>query len=920
MFPFTLVKLEITCFLANRAPPKNHLGDMNVLIQVDHLEVAKRFFPGRYNLHCKVETDEGTLTKSSIAEFNEEGHLIDRSSNELKFEYEFQDRHSEATISLIMNDVQNTHNIIEVGKAFVPMKFQSNASTSKKIAYLISKLYNLAIAQHIGTIIIEVTNKFSVEATHTNNVHWIDLQSTTEHLFLLKAETLQNSSNIASPQQENDTYPEIPLVLLEQESIMNLPAFPCQNGIVTCIFHSFATFEPDANYQHVICFDAQVVNEQVSEFPFAHWNIPSNSRKTLYPTSILASSSHLSSKLNQKVIGLHLFKDNIKTPIFSAYENLQDLIPFHYYHRGWLGDYDKATSPSDPLMQATNHVISSVHYIPPASDFSLHSGLELALMRLNVSTEEAHRQVMIATQLLSSNNDVRNTSKGPFEPPFLRRSNQTNAENCKLALIQPQHGNDTSKNKAYFFFSNNGNNENLLPSTNGAPVLVFHTCSIDPTSNKPWWENHDHSWASIEINQSVYSILVDEQSRSGVQWIVNWHNQDKRRDCSAELILRWKSKEMLFLNNMKNEDYQQLRLLNTLQEPVNENNEELQLIIQEPNNEQEEFLFHVSHETESPPVKLQQFPNHYEVQYFEAIDKLGDNIHQLREENARLQQDNGFLQGQLVQLVTLQSDFHTNSETRKELESLSKIDLIHKILSLQVAVESETKQKEKYQEKVLRLQNELLSRNDLEKEFITLQEAHKEQQELVQVLQRKVEKYYQCYKTNLQQEEIIHKLETLLADSQTHQVKHESSQDKENTSLTEQQDRLENQAEPIDWDIPEHILEQRIGRLEAITTHTHANQASLAMMLEQNKSRELQLQEMVARNETEMNKLQHENRKLKASIITLAKNVIPPSRQTTSDTSTHDPNNHQPVLNEPQTSQTGTGNQSNRQRRILTTF
>ena len=888
---------------------------MNVLIQVDHLEIAKRFIPGRYNLHCKVETAEGTLTKSSIPEFNEEGHLTDTSSNELKFEYEFQDRHSETTISLILNDLHNTPNKTEVGKAFVPMKFQCNTSTLKKITYLTSRLNNLAIAQHIGTVIIEVTNKFSVETTHSNNVHWIDLQSTPEHLFLLKAETQQNSANIASPQEEDNAYPEIPLVLLEQESVMNAPAFPCQNSIVTCIFHSFATFEPDADYQHVFCFDAQVVNEQASEFPFAHWNILSNSRKTLYPTSILASSSHLSSKLNQNVIGLHLFKDNIKTPIFSAYENLQDLIPFHYYHRGWLGDYDKATSPFDPLMQATNHIITSVHYIPPASDFSLHSGLELALMRLNVSTEEAHRQVMLAAQLLSSNNDARNTSEGPFEPPFLRRSNQTNAENCKLALIQPQHGSDTSKNKAYFFFSNNGNNDNLLDSTDDAPILVFHTCSIDPTSNKPWWENHDHSWASIEINQSVYSILADEQSKYGVRWIVNWNNQDKRGDCSAELILRWKSKEIPFLNNMKYEDYKKLRLLNTLQEHVNYNNEELQLTIEEPNEEQEEFSFYVSPETKSTPVKLQQVPNHYEMQYFEAIDKLGDNIRQLREENARLQQDNGFLQGQLVQLATLQSNFHTNSETRKELEAFSKIDLIHKVLSLQLAVESETKQKEKYQEKVLRLQNELLSRNDLEKEFVTLQEAHKEQQELVQVLQRKVEKYHQCYKTNLQQEEIIDKLETLLADLQS-QVKN----DKENTSLTEQQDRLEDQTEAFDWDIPEHILEQRIGRLEAITTHTHANQASLAVMLEQNKSRELQLQEMLARNETEMSKIQHENRKLKASIIALAKNVIPPSRQPPSHSSAQNPNNHQPILNEPQTSQTGTVDQSNRQRRILTTF
>ena len=193
-----------------------------------------------------------------------------------------------------------------------------------------------------------------------------------------------------------------------------------------------------------------------------------------------------------------------------------------------------------------------------------------------------------------------------------------------------------------------------------------------------------------------------------------------------------------------------------------------------------------------------------------------------------------------------------------ELQAFSKSDLIHKILKLQEVLQAEIGQKEIYQQKVLAVQNELLSANNSESELLSLREAHRSQQALVKDLQRKVDKYYQCFETSVQQEKVIKQLEAIIAQQEMEKEKAIKLAD-----LEERQAEGYRQYDEANERVPEIV--ERVNRLEFMTNKAQLNQASIAAILQQGTAREHHLRENLRAMHEAMAQLQAENDKLRNS-------------------------------------------------------
>lgn len=128
---------------------------------------------------------------------------------------------------------------------------------------------------------------------------------------------------------------------------------------------------------------------------------------------------------------------------------------------------------------------------------------------------------------------------------------------------------------------------------------------------------------------------------------------------------------------------------------------------------------------------------------------------ELRRENQSLRREN-------EQLKTLTHKMDGRASVQS-LKSLPKDDLIRRVRELEEELIAESENARSYQDKVQHLQNVLIKQNEIEVQYIKLQEAHTAQQNLVQQLQSKIRKYKQCSQLCQQQEGVVTQLESLLA-------------------------------------------------------------------------------------------------------------------------------------------------------------
>lgn len=156
--------------------------------------------------------------------------------------------------------------------------------------------------------------------------------------------------------------------------------------------------------------------------------------------------------------------------------------------------------------------------------------------------------------------------------------------------------------------------------------------------------------------------------------------------------------------------------------------------------------------------------------YRTAMRKMAEDIITLRSQVVGLESNNSQLRSDL----SLHQDLGRNLLDDTDIDVMTKAEITDRIASLKFKLASETSRAASQRDKIQQLQNDLIRKNDHEKELLRLQRAHQEQQEALQSHQRHVAKLQGLEATVKQQEKVIEKMEKVLDSKLTEKNKRNS--------------------------------------------------------------------------------------------------------------------------------------------------
>jgi len=145
--------------------------------------------------------------------------------------------------------------------------------------------------------------------------------------------------------------------------------------------------------------------------------------------------------------------------------------------------------------------------------------------------------------------------------------------------------------------------------------------------------------------------------------------------------------------------------------------------------------------------------------YRTAMRKMATDLLHVREDCKRLEDANSRLRRELGQ----HDEISRLMVSSKDLDNVTHSELVQKFVLLKKKLADESSKKQELHSRLQRLQNDLIKKNEMEKEFLKLQEAHEGQQALLQKLQGKLQKAKTIQDTCKKQEKVIVQLEQLLA-------------------------------------------------------------------------------------------------------------------------------------------------------------
>uniref|UniRef100_A0A9J8CQ74 Coiled-coil domain containing 33 n=1 Tax=Cyprinus carpio carpio TaxID=630221 RepID=A0A9J8CQ74_CYPCA len=143
--------------------------------------------------------------------------------------------------------------------------------------------------------------------------------------------------------------------------------------------------------------------------------------------------------------------------------------------------------------------------------------------------------------------------------------------------------------------------------------------------------------------------------------------------------------------------------------------------------------------------------------YRMAMHKMADDILSLRSQVSTLESENS----QLRRDLSLKQDLTLLDDT--DIDVMTKTEIADRIASLKFKLSSESSKAVAQKDRIQQLQNELIRKNDIEKEFVQLQRAHQQQQAVLKKYQARSGKISALEDTVRQQEkQVIEKMEKIL--------------------------------------------------------------------------------------------------------------------------------------------------------------
>ncbi|XP_067292821.1 coiled-coil domain-containing protein 33 isoform X2 [Pseudorasbora parva] len=159
--------------------------------------------------------------------------------------------------------------------------------------------------------------------------------------------------------------------------------------------------------------------------------------------------------------------------------------------------------------------------------------------------------------------------------------------------------------------------------------------------------------------------------------------------------------------------------------------------------------------------------------YRAAMHKMADDIINLRSQVSKLESEKGLLRHDL----SLHQDLGHTLLDDTDVDIMTKTEIADRIASLKFKLSSESSKATAQKDRIQQLQNELIRKNDIEKEFVQLQRAHQQQQAVLKRYQARGSKITALEDTVRQQEKVIEKMEKIL-DARLKEINKENSKKK----------------------------------------------------------------------------------------------------------------------------------------------
>ncbi|XP_044306427.1 coiled-coil domain-containing protein 33, partial [Varanus komodoensis] len=153
--------------------------------------------------------------------------------------------------------------------------------------------------------------------------------------------------------------------------------------------------------------------------------------------------------------------------------------------------------------------------------------------------------------------------------------------------------------------------------------------------------------------------------------------------------------------------------------------------------------------------------------YRAALQRMADDILSLRRHVANLEAENSTLRRSLC----LHEDVGRALFQDIDLDVMTKAEIVDKILALKQKLSSGAREMARMKDRVQKLQNELIRKNDREKDLVLLQRAHKQQQLMLRRCQAKIAKMQALEDAVRQQEKVIERMEKMLEDKMKERLK-----------------------------------------------------------------------------------------------------------------------------------------------------
>lgn len=638
----------------------------------------------------------------------------------------------------------------EIGQCFFPITFQPSSvinmgslglkademAKQTQTGFLTKKLDGTNINKVVGRILFKVVNqkRLPKKSLLKSQSSYLDLKISQEKF----------AKQVKSGPLVTD------LTAREKALSCRHTTIPGDNPMINVIFHCAASAQEEQlkDLHPIACLGTST---DIREDAFFKDYSGQEVRVASILRPVCLRCSTVDDDSNKEVLEVHLSGGNPGKALFSAVHTVETFYPFkHYnweYNWRWLPGTQTSTLDNFQSNSKESKVILSIVYVPKASDFAEYEGLEVLIQQVDLESFAKDHNLIACVQLEENDEVVVSlggNTTATYNSPFKQNIGTSSTRNFNIALMQfngaeleqsaPSSEITGSMTPAYFFFAINP----FFRRKSHSHTLKFTLYSIDKSSPLVWWKDSKVASSSILLPRGMKAILPNPENREGVRCDLLKEDITQPEEMPLirrmTVVLRWKLKEMQFLRpSVEN-------VLNKLPQ--------IQDLVYFPGTEASSLYNPRSDVLHQPQV------------YLDAITKMGIDILKLRQEIEQLSKENKRLERHMLEM---EASIVVTAADQRNLQPLSKADLIHRVVELSEHLTNERQSRKGYQDKVRALQNQLIEKNDVVSQHVRLREAHEAQQKLVKELQSKVDKYRKCGETSRKQEAVINQLEALLA-------------------------------------------------------------------------------------------------------------------------------------------------------------